>query len=109
MVLVSVSKWDLTWSFGVFPQVDEMPSTLLDKQEVAGSIPLRPTKMMARYRVSEGHRLSPSERVQVEVPPCPAPHVRCRLLGRMLEEGDEVDLPEGGQATRGTRHPRGGS
>jgi hypothetical protein len=60
-------------SRGFSPGQHYVQSQMLDKQEVSGSIPLRPTKMMARYRVSEGHRQSHSGRVQVEVPTVPRP------------------------------------
>jgi hypothetical protein len=49
---------------------------------------------MPTYRVSEGHRLSHSERVKVEVPTVPRPTFAVGYEGRMLEEGDEVELNE---------------
>jgi hypothetical protein len=81
-------------SRGFSPSQHYVQRQMLDKQEVSGSIPLRPTKMMARYRVPEGHRQSHSERVQVEVPTVPRPTFAVGYEGRVLEEGDEVKLPE---------------
>jgi hypothetical protein len=49
---------------------------------------------MPRYRVLEGHRLSHSERVKVKVPTVPRPTFAVGYEGRMLEEGDEVELNE---------------
>jgi hypothetical protein len=49
---------------------------------------------MARYRVSDGRELSHSERVTVLVPTFPKPTTAVGYEGRMLEEGDEVELNE---------------
>jgi hypothetical protein len=49
---------------------------------------------MACYRVAEGRQLSHSERVDVVVPTVPTPTKVVGYEGRLLEEGDEVELPE---------------
>ena len=49
---------------------------------------------MPLYRVSEGRELSHSERVDVVVPTFPKATVAVGYEGRMLSEGDEVELPE---------------
>ena len=49
---------------------------------------------MPRYRVSKGRELSHSERVDVVVPTFPKPTTAVGYEGRMLQEGDELELPE---------------
>lgn len=49
---------------------------------------------MARYKVAEGRELSHSERVEVAVPTLPTPTKAVGYEGRLLHEGDEVELPE---------------
>ncbi len=49
---------------------------------------------MPRYRVAEGRELSHSERVDVMVPTFPKPTTTVGYEGRMLQEGDEVELSE---------------
>jgi hypothetical protein len=63
---------------------------------------------MPCYRVSEGHRLSHSERVKVEAPTVPRPTFAVGYEGRMLGEGDEVELRSRGYEARGGRRARGG-
>ena len=49
---------------------------------------------MPRYKVAAGRELSHSERVDVVVPTIPKPTTAIGYQGRMLAEGDEVELPE---------------
>ena len=49
---------------------------------------------MPTYRVAEGRELSHSERVNVVVPTFPKPTTTVGYEGRMLQEGDELELPE---------------
>jgi len=49
---------------------------------------------MPRYKVAKGRELSHSERVDVVVPTFPKPTTHVGYEGRMLQEGDEVELPE---------------
>ncbi|MBA2365824.1 MAG: hypothetical protein H0V77_05165 [Actinobacteria bacterium] len=49
---------------------------------------------MPVYVVAEGRELSHSERVDVLVPTFPKATVAVGYEGRMLSEGDDVELPE---------------
>jgi hypothetical protein len=49
---------------------------------------------MPRYKVAEGRELSHSERVDVVVPTLPKPTTAVGYEGRMLQGGDELELPE---------------
>ena len=49
---------------------------------------------MALYKVAQGRELSHSERVDVVVPTFPKPTTTVGYEGRMLAEGDELELPE---------------
>ena len=49
---------------------------------------------MPTYKVAQGRELSHSERVDVVVPTFPKATVAAGYEGRMLAEGDELELPE---------------
>ena len=49
---------------------------------------------MPRYKVAEGRELSHSAPVDVVVPTFPKPTTKVGYEGRMLSEGDELELPE---------------
>ena len=49
---------------------------------------------MPTYKVAQGRELSHSEKVDVVVPTFPRPTTHVGYEGRMLQEGDEVELPE---------------